>query len=147
MSALANRWFDPAELQWMSEQPDYLIAFLHLWTAKEAVGKALGQGLRNAGLKRRMPLPADLAHPVPAGQDRREVEREGTPAEGLALRAGQVPGGAGGLVVVHVPWVGAVVAVAAGGGVSDVLLTAHHGVALRRTVVSRTSFPVVVRGS
>ncbi|MFG1620993.1 4'-phosphopantetheinyl transferase family protein [Kribbella sp. NPDC049227] len=153
VTALAQRWFDPAELQWMSEQPDHLIAFLHLWTAKEAVGKAVGQGLRNAGLRRRMPLPADPA------------ERGSASAAGLTLHAGPVPGtagllrsapvanpgvgpgDAGELVVMHVPWVGAVVAVAAGPGVSDVLVTAHHGVALRRTVTSRTSFPVVVRGS
>jgi phosphopantetheinyl transferase len=53
---LANRWFDPHELEWMAEQPDQLTAFLHLWTAKEAVGKALGLGLRKSGLRRRIPL-------------------------------------------------------------------------------------------
>ncbi len=55
---LARRWFDPSELEWMAQQPDELVAFLTLWTAKEAVGKALGLGLRNTGLRRRMPLPA-----------------------------------------------------------------------------------------
>ncbi|TCC54013.1 4'-phosphopantetheinyl transferase superfamily protein [Kribbella capetownensis] len=117
VTALAQRWFDPAELQWMSGQPDYLIAFLHLWTAKEAVGKALGRGLRNSGLRRRMPL----------GGGAVESEPE--------------------LVVTYVPWEGAVVALAAGAGLTEVVVTAHHGVALRRRVVSRTSFPVVVRGS
>ncbi|MEV0799779.1 4'-phosphopantetheinyl transferase superfamily protein [Kribbella sp. NPDC050281] len=117
VTALAHRWFDPAELQWMSEQPDHLIAFLHLWTAKEAVGKALGQGLRNSGLRRRMPLGGGAVDSEP------------------------------GLVVTYVPWEGAVVALAAGAGLTEIVLTAHHGVALRRTVTSRTSFPVVVRGS
>ena len=104
VTALAHRWFDPAELQWMSEQPDYLIAFLHLWTAKEATGKALGQGLRNSGLRRRMPLGGGAVESEP------------------------------GLVVTYVPWEGAVVALAAGAGLTEVVVTAHQGVAFRRTV-------------
>ena len=57
VAGLARRWFDRSELSWMRTQADPLTAFLQLWTAKEAVGKALGQGLRNAGLRRPMPLP------------------------------------------------------------------------------------------
>lgn len=55
---IANRWFAPQELRWMERQPDRLRAFLQLWTAKEAVGKALGPGLANGGLRR--PTPAGL---------------------------------------------------------------------------------------
>ncbi|MGW6282395.1 4'-phosphopantetheinyl transferase family protein [Kribbella sp. NPDC055071] len=112
---LAERWFDPAELEWMAARPDELTAFLHLWTAKEAVGKALGQGLRNAGLRRRMPLGGGLV--------------EGTPE----------------LVVTYVPWEGAVLALAAPTGLVEIVV--HYEAALRRVGRSRTSFPVVVRGS
>ena len=119
--ALAERWFHPAELAWMTDQPDELTAFLHLWTAKEAVGKALGQGLRNSGLRRRMPLPASPA-------------------------AGMVTGEAG-LAVLHVPVEQAVLAVALASTASEVVVTVHHETALRRVVRSRTSFPVVVRGN
>jgi len=124
---LADRWFDPAELEWMAAQPDELTAFLHLWTAKEAVGKALGQGLRNSGLRRAMPLPS-------------------SPAESQALRAALVPDHAG-LAVLHVPVELAVVAVALSPGVGEVVLSLHHEAALRRVGRSRTSFPVVVRGN
>ncbi|TDD13009.1 4'-phosphopantetheinyl transferase superfamily protein [Kribbella turkmenica] len=117
VSGLARRWFDPSELDWMAQQPDELIAFLHLWTAKEAVGKARGQGLRKSGLRRRMPLPD-----------------------------GPVPSEAG-LTVLHLPIAQAVLAVALPAATSEVVLTEHHGAAVRRIVTSRTSFPVVVRGS
>ncbi|HWD82423.1 MAG TPA: 4'-phosphopantetheinyl transferase superfamily protein [Kribbella sp.] len=63
VGALASRWFDPRELDWLDRQSDQLPAFLRLWTAKEAVGKALGHGLENGGLRRRMPCGA--AGPVP----------------------------------------------------------------------------------
>ena len=53
---VADRWFTPRELDWMTRQPDRLRAFLHLWTAKEAAGKALGLGLRRSGLRREMPV-------------------------------------------------------------------------------------------
>jgi 4'-phosphopantetheinyl transferase len=121
---LAHRWFDATELEWMAGEPDELVAFLQLWTAKEAVGKALGQGLRRAGLRRRMPLGGGLVESVP------------------------------GLLVTHLPLEadlptqeGAVLAVALPATAAEVLLIQHHGAALRRTVRSRTSFPVVVRGS
>ncbi|TCO49600.1 phosphopantetheine--protein transferase-like protein [Kribbella antiqua] len=128
VSALAQRWFGAEELAWMAAQPDELTAFLHLWAAKEAVGKALGFGLRKGGLRRRMPLP------VPPGQEQ-------------SLAAGLVPAEPT-LAVVHVPVSeGVVLAVALPVGASDVLLVEFHGAALRRTVKSRTSFPVVVRGN
>jgi hypothetical protein len=53
---LADRWFSPREVAWMAREADQLRAFLRLWTAKEAVGKALGVGLRGAGLRREMPI-------------------------------------------------------------------------------------------
>ncbi|MET9274132.1 4'-phosphopantetheinyl transferase superfamily protein [Kribbella sp. NPDC003557] len=61
---LADRWFAQREVAWLAGQPDQLEAFLRLWTAKEAVGKALGLGLRRSGLRREMPLdggPVDSA--------------------------------------------------------------------------------------
>ena len=56
INGMARRWFDPTEVAWLYRQPDPLDAFLRLWTAKEAVGKALGRGLRGSGLRRLMPL-------------------------------------------------------------------------------------------
>ncbi|WP_433162326.1 4'-phosphopantetheinyl transferase family protein [Kribbella sp. CA-247076] len=129
VSGLAARWFDPSELEWMARQPDELVAFLHLWTAKEAVGKALGLGLRRAGLRRCVPLPM--------------------PSDGAALAASRIASdGDLELAVAHLPTgQAAVLAVALPAATTDVLLTEHHGAALRRIVTSRTSFPVVVRGS
>ncbi|WBQ06418.1 4'-phosphopantetheinyl transferase family protein [Kribbella sp. CA-293567] len=118
VATMARRWFDPAELAWMADQPDGLQAFLHLWTAKEAVGKALGKGLRNSGLRRLMPLTGGLVASEPA-----------LTVQWPALRTG-------GVLAVAVP-----------AGTPSLEIVEHHGAALRRTVVSRTSFPVVVRGN
>jgi phosphopantetheine--protein transferase-like protein len=127
VSGLARRWFGAEELEWMARQPDVLTAFVQLWTAKEAVGKALGHGLRNAGLRRRMPLPS-------------------SPVAHVALQAGVVPDEPG-LAVAHLPVDQAVLAVAVPVAAVGVLVAEHHGAALRRTVRSRTNFPVVVRGN
>lgn len=53
---VAGRFMTEGELAWLDglAEPDRLPAFLHLWTAKEAVGKAYGTGLRGGGLRRRM---------------------------------------------------------------------------------------------
>jgi phosphopantetheinyl transferase (holo-ACP synthase) len=119
VTGLAHRWFTPTELAWMADQPEELEAFLHLWTGKEAVGKALGTGLRNAGLRRQLPLPA--GGPVPAEPQ---------------------------LTLVHLPVRSdTVLAVVVPTGVRSVEVCEHHGAALRSTAVSRTSFPVVVRGN
>jgi 4'-phosphopantetheinyl transferase len=58
-AALARAWLDPAEAQWVAEQPgpDQALAFLWLWTQKESAGKALGQGLRAGGMSRQVALP------------------------------------------------------------------------------------------
>ena len=60
---LARRYFDPAETAWLAAQPvgQRDDAFLALWTAKEAVLKALGRGLA-FGLHR---LEIDLAAGTP----------------------------------------------------------------------------------
>ncbi|WP_433341923.1 4'-phosphopantetheinyl transferase family protein [Micromonospora sp. CA-111912] len=68
--ALARRWFAPGEAAWLADRPAErrAEAFLLLWTAKEAVGKALGRGLRDGGLGRLMPRPdgpGGLLRPVP----------------------------------------------------------------------------------
>jgi len=65
-AALADHWFSPPEAEWVALHPN---DFLPLWTLKEAVGKALGRGLRGGGLRRPMPLPppdslARLCHVV-----------------------------------------------------------------------------------
>ncbi|WP_344840020.1 4'-phosphopantetheinyl transferase family protein [Kribbella ginsengisoli] len=133
VTALARRWFTPAELAWMRVQPEELEAFLHLWTAKEAVGKALGTGLRSGGLRRPMPL---LTAPAPAGA------RRGEPLVGGLIAS------APHLVLVHLPVAAdAVVAVVVPVGTPAIEVCEHHGAALRSTAVSRTSFPVVVRGN
>ncbi len=119
IGALARRWFSPVELAWMAAQPEELEAFLHLWTGKEAVGKALGTGLRRSGLRRQMPLPG--GGPVPSEPQ---------------------------LTLVHLPVrADAVLAVVVPTGVRSIEVREHHGAALRSTAVSRTSFPVVVRGN
>jgi 4'-phosphopantetheinyl transferase len=57
-AALAGFWFHPAEAAWLAERPeqDRTAEFLRLWSAKEALGKALGTGLRQGGTRRRVPL-------------------------------------------------------------------------------------------
>jgi 4'-phosphopantetheinyl transferase len=119
IDGMARRWFDPTELTWLYQQSDQVEAFLWLWTAKEAVGKALGRGLRGAGLRRVMPVGGATVVP---SEPQLAVLR-------LPLRAD------------------AVLAVAVPSSTSEVRLTEHHGAALRSTVTSRTSFPVVVRGN
>jgi 4'-phosphopantetheinyl transferase len=53
-AALARHWFSEPEAEWVASHPN---DFLPLWALKEAVGKALGTGLRGGGLRRPMPLP------------------------------------------------------------------------------------------
>jgi phosphopantetheinyl transferase len=74
--ALARRWFTAAEADWVADQPVHrrTRCFLTLWTGKEAMGKALGGGLRGGGLRRPVPVDApprftvvgDLLLAVPA---------------------------------------------------------------------------------
>jgi 4'-phosphopantetheinyl transferase len=57
VTAMARRWFTAGEVEWLDARPagerDH--AFLWLWTQKEAMGKALGRGLRGAGTRREVP--------------------------------------------------------------------------------------------
>lgn len=123
VTAMARRWFRPEEASWVAAQPDPALAFLRLWTAKEAVGKALGTGLRQEGLRRAVPLPSgDLSVPEP------------------------VPGETG-LAVGHPDVPGVVLAVAGAGQTTPRFNTVVHDSASRSTERSRTSLPVVVRGN
>ncbi|WP_460652041.1 4'-phosphopantetheinyl transferase family protein [Kribbella endophytica] len=152
VESLSRRWFAPTET---TNSPE---AFLHLWTAKEAIGKALGRGLRGSGLSR--PMPPALAggsggkepsapEPIASGDGERtgrKLAAEGDGGSGeraLPLHAHVVPSERE-LAVVHLP-LELVLALAFPVSVQEVVL--HHGTALRSTVRSRTSFPVVVRGS
>ena len=123
---LAERWFDAGEAAWLQDLPaaEQPMAFLLLWTAKEALGKALGSGLRGAGLQRRVPLP-----PLADGSFR------------------QLPGG---LWLAHPPLRGPLVlAIATRAPVAGVTLhgAGDHVALARSTARSRTSLPVVVRGN
>jgi len=136
---LADRWFDPDEAAWLRTQPatDRPTAFLLLWTAKEALGKALGTGLRGEGLRRRVPLP-----PVTDGSFRAVPEGLwlAHPASGTQL-------------VLAVACAAAVSAVVLHPGQAQELPDPHsaHGAAAeplaRSTARSRDSLPVVVRGN
>jgi hypothetical protein len=48
-SAMAERFFSPAERQAWMESGEDMEQFLRIWTRKEALGKALGQGLDRIG--------------------------------------------------------------------------------------------------
>ena len=68
VAGLAARWFAQAECRWLAQLPPEArsAAFLLLWTQKEAVGKALGTGLRGSGLRREVPqIAADAREPRP----------------------------------------------------------------------------------
>jgi 4'-phosphopantetheinyl transferase len=128
--ALARRWFEPAAATWVRQRPAGRRAegFLLLWTAKEAVGKALGLGLRAGGLRRPVPVPDD---PGPLLR----------PVSGVAgLRVGHLDVDPGLVLAVAVTGPARWVVVHRVGG-------AGHDAAVRSASVERTSFPVVVRGS
>ena len=125
VTAMARRWFRPEEAEWLAGLDHPAPAFLRLWTAKEAVGKALGTGLRGDGLRREMPLPT----------------------EGVALYVPRPVPGAPGVALAHLDVHDVVLAVAAVGQTSAGFETRVHEAASRSTDRSRTSLPVVVRGN
>ncbi|QEU90706.1 4'-phosphopantetheinyl transferase superfamily protein [Streptomyces kanamyceticus] len=89
-AAMSRAWLDPAEAAWVTALPedDQSVAFLWLWTQKESVGKALGQGLRQGGMSRRVPLPGQW----PAGNDAPSVPRR-LPGDPGVVSAAVVVGG------------------------------------------------------
>jgi 4'-phosphopantetheinyl transferase len=107
-AALARRWFDPAEAEWLEGQPgpEQPTAFLRLWVQKEALGKALGTGLRGGGMRRRvLPLgtpPTGLLAPLPTRPDLALCLPQAPP--GLCLAVGVwSPGAAGAPATVVAP--------------------------------------------
>lgn len=68
---LARRYLDRDGERWLAGRPaaGRTPDFLRLWTAKEALGKALGVGLRGGGLRRPVPpellADADVLSPLP----------------------------------------------------------------------------------
>jgi 4'-phosphopantetheinyl transferase len=81
---LARRWFAAEEAGWVlgRPEPERAAAFLWLWTCKEALGKALGTGLRGGGLRRPVPLPGQWPAGPAAGATLRPLP--GEPALALA---------------------------------------------------------------
>lgn len=70
---LARKWFTREETDWIESQPleRRAAAFFWLWTRKEALGKALGTGLREDGTRRPVGLPTEWRT---AGEDRLHPE-------------------------------------------------------------------------
>ncbi|MEU1626456.1 4'-phosphopantetheinyl transferase superfamily protein [Streptomyces sp. NPDC020096] len=99
--ALGRRYFPTAEAEWIEGMPalHQAAAFLWLWSAKEAIGKARGVGLRHGGARQRIPLPAVW------------------PPAATSPRLTQVPGSPGMWLSEPVLWAGCVVALAAMGHV------------------------------
>lgn len=111
--AMARAWLDPAEAAWVTGLPEgeQSAAFLWLWTQKESVGKALGQGLRQGGMSRQVPLPEQwppgngggrlVLHPLPGIPDLASAAvmvDEGRHIVGVALRGDAGDGSCAGVV-------------------------------------------------
>jgi 4'-phosphopantetheinyl transferase len=87
---LARRWLPPGEHDWVAGTPQrhQAEAFLLLWTAKEAIGKAYGVGLRGAGTHR--PVPPPEGWPPPERLCLRPVPDDPGLALAMASHAGTV---------------------------------------------------------
>lgn len=84
---LTRRWLRAAEAEWIErrEPDERIVAFLWLWTQKEALGKACGRGLAGgAGLSREVWLPESWPPRGDSGLMLTESQHE--------LRLGAVPG-------------------------------------------------------
>jgi 4'-phosphopantetheinyl transferase len=83
-AALSRRWLLPEEADWVRGHgaERQTVAFLLLWTYKEAVGKARGTGLRGGGLRR----PAPLRWPAADGPVLAPAPGDATMAAGTATR-------------------------------------------------------------
>lgn len=94
---LARRWLRVAEAEWIErrEPDERIVAFLWLWTQKEALGKACGRGLAGgAGLSREVWLPESWPPRGNSGLMLTESQQEtrfGDAAAGTAV-LGPVPG-------------------------------------------------------
>lgn len=84
--ALAERWFDPAEARYVAGLPEHAQsdAFLRLWTLKEAVGKALGVGLRGGGMRRVVGFPPPPQRSI-APRAEPSAERLADPGDGAGV--------------------------------------------------------------
>lgn len=83
--ALADRWYDGDEARFLAgvAAPEVATEYLRLWTVKEAVGKALGLGLRQGGMRRPVgPLPPWPDRPAGGVRLRRLPRVEGVAAAG-----------------------------------------------------------------
>ncbi|MBK6016255.1 4'-phosphopantetheinyl transferase superfamily protein [Streptomyces sp. MBT53] len=97
--AVARGYLAPAEADWLGglAAVERDRAFLWLWTQKEAVGKALGLGLRSGGMSRPMPLPTAWPPPgnggvaLPTGWPPSDDGHRPPPAEGPPPIAGLAP--------------------------------------------------------
>ncbi len=166
--ALAARYFAADEADWVAGQPsddESTRAFLWLWTHKEAIGKARGLGLRDGGLRRRIPWlagaldmqPSARMAQVSAGSEL-TVAAPDLPSGLVLAVASESRSAVGALVRVHVEQCldrgcgepGAEPDDTGHGGalrlLADHVATVSGSAAARSSAGSRTSLPLVVRG-
>jgi hypothetical protein len=86
-TGLARHWFDADEAAWVADRPEESLTtdFLRLWTAKEALGKALGTGLRGGGTKRRVSARPGVASGTEPGAEQGLAAWTPVPGQPFAL--------------------------------------------------------------